>query len=65
MTADGSRYLMLAIVAQAVRDLRHANTVIRLEAQAWIESDPLCEEICEYLGYELSALQRVADSALS
>ncbi len=60
MMSDGTLYLLLAIVARAVRDLSNANPHIRKEARQWLMEDALCAEICEVLGMPLSALHRVA-----
>lgn len=58
MATDGTRHLVLAIVAQAIRDLENTDTAVRTEAQQWLAADPLCETICEFLGYDLSTLHR-------
>lgn len=56
MTSDGTQHLLLAILARAIRDLYHGDPRVRAEAQHWLVGDPLCVEICEYLGYSLSVL---------
>ena len=61
MMSDGSPHLLLAILARAIRDLRHADPRIRAEAQQWLWNDPLCAEICEVLGYTLPALHQAME----
>jgi hypothetical protein len=58
MTSDGTSLLLLAILARAIRDLGHADPLIRSAARLWLREDPLCAEICEVLGYSLRALHR-------
>lgn len=58
MPPDGTRRLILAIVAQAIRDLENTDTAVRAEAQQWLAADPLCETICEFLGYDLHTLHQ-------
>ena len=58
MMSDGTQHLLLAILARAVKDLRDADPSIREEARYWLVEDALCAEICESLGYSLSALHR-------
>jgi hypothetical protein len=65
MTADGTSHLLLAILAQAIRDLRHVNPRIRAAAREWLWDDPLCAEICEILGYPVLVLHRALGLASS
>jgi hypothetical protein len=58
MTCDGTKYLLLGILARAVHDLRDTDLQLRTEARSWLLTDPFCEEICEVLGYSASALHR-------
>jgi len=58
MISDGTPHLLLAILTRALRDLSHTDPLIRAAAQQWLWEDPLCEEICEILGYTLPALHR-------
>jgi hypothetical protein len=58
MTSDGTSHLLGAILTRAIRDLRHADPLIRGAALQWLWEDPLCAEICEDLGYPVSALHR-------
>jgi hypothetical protein len=61
MTSDGTLHLILAILARAIRDLRHADPRIRAAARQWLWNDPLCAEICEVVGYTLPALHRAME----
>ena len=58
MMSDGIQHLLLAILGRAIHDLRHANPLIQADARQWLLDDPLCEEICEILGYNLLTLHR-------
>jgi hypothetical protein len=58
MMSDGTHRLLLAILSRALRDLRNSNQLIRAEALQWLVNDLLCAEICETLGYSLSALHQ-------
>jgi hypothetical protein len=58
MMSDGIQHLLLAILARAVRDIRHTDPRIQAEARQWLLDDPLCAEICEILGYSLPVLHQ-------
>ncbi len=60
MTSEETQHLLLAILARAIHDLYDPNPQIRAAAWQWILEDPFCAEICEVLGYSLSALHRTA-----
>jgi hypothetical protein len=65
MTSDGTLHLLLAILARAIHDLRHADPRIRAAARQWLWEDPFCAEICELLGYTVPALHRAMGLTLS
>jgi hypothetical protein len=50
------RALLVAMLEQAVRDVRSKNLDIRQAAERWVWEDPLCLEICQWLGYDHEAL---------
>lgn len=51
------RDLLIALLEQAVKDMQHGQLDIRKAAVRWLWSDPFCEELCEWLGYNPVALR--------
>ena len=58
MFSDGTQHLLVAILTRAVRDLKSSDRAIQAEAQQWLIEDPLCVEICEMLGVNISRLHQ-------
>ena len=50
------RALLVAMLEQALKDVRSKNPDIRLAAEKWMWNDPFCVEICHWLGYDHAAL---------
>ncbi len=50
------RALLAAMLEQAVRDVYSKNLDIRQAAERWLWEDPVCLEICQWLGYDREAL---------
>ena len=58
MFSDGTQHLLVAILTRAVRDLKSTDRRIQAEAKQWLIKDPLCVEICEMLGVNVSWLHQ-------
>jgi hypothetical protein len=50
------RALLVAMLEQAVRDVRAKKLDIRQAAERWLWEDPFCIEICQWHGYDHEAL---------
>ncbi len=50
------RALLVAMLEQAVKDVRSKNPDVRRAAERWLWGDTFCIEICQWLGYDHEAL---------
>ncbi|ETX04219.1 hypothetical protein [Candidatus Entotheonella palauensis] len=50
------RALLVAMLEQAVKDVRSKNPDVRRAAERWLWDDAFCIELCQWLGYDHEAL---------
>jgi len=50
------RAILVAMLEQAVHDMRSKNSDVRRVAEKWLWDDMFCIEICQWLGYDHEAL---------
>ncbi|ETW95836.1 MAG: hypothetical protein ETSY1_28970 [Candidatus Entotheonella factor] len=50
------RALLVALLEQAVKDVRSKNPDVRRAAEKWLWDDTFCVELCQWLGYDHTAL---------
>jgi hypothetical protein len=53
------RSLLLAVLGQALKDVRSWDVDLARDAARWVAS-PACDELCEWLGYSAEPVRRFA-----
>ncbi len=56
--------LIVAMLEQAIRDIRRGRPEVRQSAQSWLLHDPCCADLCEMIDLNLEALTEALNREL-
>ena len=58
---DPYKALVVAMIEQAIHDIRHGRPQVRQTAYRWLQHDQSCAELCDCIGLNRKALTEALD----
>ena len=58
------RTLLIALLEQAIKDLRSGNPEVQRAAVRWLRQDTFSEEVCDWLGYNREAIWEALENQM-